>query len=79
MKVMIPEIHVKMWTEKDRFGRNGMVFANVCDYKLIELVDKYDIDYIYVHDEDNEIDEVYKECMEEKINEYRGIENINII
>jgi hypothetical protein len=78
MNVMIPEIHEKMWTEKDRLGYKGVVYANVSDYKLIELLDKYDIYYIGRFNEDNEFDQMYKESMEEKINESRGIENINI-
>jgi hypothetical protein len=74
---MIPEIYEKMWEEEDRRGRKGVVYANVSDYKLIELLEKYDIYYIYGHDEDSEIDQMYKESMEEKINEYRGIEENN--
>jgi hypothetical protein len=62
-----------------RGGYKGVVFTNVSDYKLIELLNKYDIYYIYGHNEDSEIDNLYKESMEKKINEYRGIENINII
>jgi hypothetical protein len=31
MKVMIPELHEKLWTEKDRWGRDCMVFANEHD------------------------------------------------
>jgi hypothetical protein len=79
MKVMISKIHEKMWEEEDRRGRGeSMVLANVSNYKLIELLDKYDIYYIYGHDEDSEIDNLYKESLEEKINEYRRIEeNIN--
>jgi hypothetical protein len=55
----------------------SVVVANASNYKLIELLDKYDIYYIYGHDEDSEIDQMYKESMEEKINEYRGIEQNN--
>jgi hypothetical protein len=77
MNVIIPEIHEKMWTEKLRWEGDGMVFAKVNYYKLIELLDKYDIYYILGHDEDNELDKLYKECMEEKINEYRVIEENN--
>jgi hypothetical protein len=54
------------------------VYAKTNDYKFIELLYKYDIYYIYGHDEDNEFDQMYKESMEEKIYEYRKIENINI-
>jgi hypothetical protein len=49
------------------------VYAKVNDYKLIELLDKYDIYFRYGYDKDNEIDQMYKESMKEKINEYRGI------
>jgi hypothetical protein len=40
---MIPEVHEKMWEEMDRRGRFNTVLANTNDYKLIELLDKYDI------------------------------------
>jgi hypothetical protein len=49
-----------------------MVLANANDYKLIELLNRNDVYYIYGHDEDNELDKLYKECIEEKISEYRG-------
>jgi hypothetical protein len=55
------------------------LFGNVSGYKLIELLNNYDIYYMYRHDENNKIDQMYKESMEEKTNEYRRIENINII
>jgi hypothetical protein len=72
MNVMIPEMHEKMWMEKVRWGYDDIVFANVSDYKLIELLDDYYILYIDEPDEDNEL---YKESIEEKINEYRGVDN----
>jgi hypothetical protein len=56
MNVMIPKIHEKMWEEENRWGGKGVVYANVCDYKLIEQSNKYDIYYIYGHDKDNELD-----------------------
>jgi hypothetical protein len=45
------------------------------DYKLIELLSNYDIYYIYGHNNDNKLDKLYKESIEEKISEYRGINN----
>jgi hypothetical protein len=78
MNVMIPEIYEKMWEEENRRECKGVVFTNLSDCKLIELLEKYDIYYIYGQDEDSEIDNLYKESLEEKINEYRRIEeNIN--
>jgi translation initiation factor IF-1 len=77
MNVMIAEIHEKMWTEKYRLRRGDMVYSKTNDYKLIELLDKYDIYYIYGHNGDSEIDLMFKKSMEEKINEYRGIEENN--
>jgi hypothetical protein len=58
-----------------------MVCANVSDYKLIGLLDKYDKYFRYGYDKNNEIDQMFKESMKNQINEYRGInnENINII
>jgi hypothetical protein len=50
-----------------------MVCANASDYKVIELLDKYDIYFRYGYEEDNEIDQMYKKSMDEKINEYRGL------
>jgi hypothetical protein len=80
MNVMIPKIYEKMLEEEDRRGCTGVVYANVSDYKLIELLEKYDVYYyIYGYDENSEIDQMYKESMKQKINEYREIENINII
>jgi hypothetical protein len=66
MNVSIPEKHKKMWEEKDK-----------SDYKLIELLNRYDIYYMYGQDEDSKLDKLYKECMEEKISEYRGKEENN--
>jgi hypothetical protein len=77
MNVMIPEIFEKMWEEEDRRECKGVVYTNVTDYKLIELLEKYDVYYIYGHHEDSEIAQMYKENMEEKINEYRRIEENN--
>jgi hypothetical protein len=46
-----------------------MVLANASDYKLIGLLDKYDIYFRYGYEKDNEIDQMYKKGMDEKINE----------
>jgi hypothetical protein len=50
-----------------------MVCANASDYKLIGLLNKYDMYFRYRYDKDNEIDQMFKESMKDKINEYRGI------
>jgi hypothetical protein len=75
MNIMIPEVHEKMWIEMDRQGRCNTVLANATDYKLIGLLNKYDIYFRYGYDKDNEIDQMFKESMKEKISEYRGINN----
>jgi hypothetical protein len=76
--VMISEVYEKMWEKLDRWGCGmSMVVANASDYKFIELLDKYDIYYIWGYDEDSEIDQMHKESMDEKINKYRGINNKN--
>jgi hypothetical protein len=41
MNVMIPEIDKKMWEEKDRWGHEGVVYASVSDYKLIQILQNY--------------------------------------
>jgi hypothetical protein len=73
MNVMIPEVHEKMWIQMDRRGSCTLVCANASDYKLIGLLNKYDIYFRYGFDKDNEIDRMFKESMKDKINEYRGI------
>jgi hypothetical protein len=75
MNVMIPEIYEKMWIHSDRQGSCTMVCANTSDYKLIGLLDKYDECFRYGYDKDNEIDQMFKESMKDKINEYRRINN----
>jgi hypothetical protein len=78
MNVMISEMHEKMWEEEDRWGRCNMVLANGSDYKFVELLNKYDMYFRYGYDKDNEIDQMFKESMKDKINEYRGIPLINL-
>jgi hypothetical protein len=73
MNVMIPEIYEKMLIQSDRQATCTMVCANASDYKLIGLLDKYDKYFRYGYDKNNEIDQMNKESMDEKINEYRGI------
>jgi hypothetical protein len=75
MNVMIHEIHEKMWTEMYRPWEEDIVLADVSDYKVIELLDNYYVFYICGYDEVNEFDKLYKESIEEKINEYTGINN----
>jgi hypothetical protein len=72
MNVMIPEMDEKMWEEENRWGRVGVVYATANDYKLIELLDFYYIVYIDEFKKDNES---YKKSIEEKLSEYRGINN----
>jgi hypothetical protein len=55
-----------------------MVCANESDYKLIGLLNKYDMYFRYGYDKDNEIDQLFKDSMKDKINEYRGIPLINL-
>jgi hypothetical protein len=73
MNVMIPEVYEKMWVQSDRQGSCTTVCANASDYKLIGLLDKYDVYFRYGYDKDNEIDQMFKESMQDQINEYRGI------
>jgi hypothetical protein len=61
------------------------VYAKADDYKLIDILDRYYIYYVYgrvgIHenDDNNEVDQLHKKDLDEKINEYRRIEeNINI-
>jgi hypothetical protein len=73
MNVMIPAIHEKMLEEKkDRRGYIVVVYAKPNDYKLIELLSDYDILY---NDEFEKDKELYKESIEDKVSEYRGINN----
>jgi hypothetical protein len=77
MNVMIPEVYEKMWIQTDRQGSCTMVCANASGYKLIGLLNKYDMHFRYGYNKDNKIDQMYKESMKDKINEYRGINNEN--
>jgi hypothetical protein len=72
MNVMIPEIHEKMWEELDRYGQCTMICPKANDYKLIELLSDYDILY---NDESEKDEELYIKSIEDKISEYRGINN----
>jgi hypothetical protein len=67
MNVMIPEVYEKMWIEMDRRGSCTMVRANASDYKLIGLLYKYDMYFRYEYDKNNEIDQMFKESMKQKI------------
>jgi hypothetical protein len=78
MNVMIPEIYEKMWIQSDRQGSCTMVCAKVSDYKLIGLLNKYDEYFRYGYYKDNKIDQMFKENMNDQINEYRGINNKKI-
>jgi hypothetical protein len=72
MNVMIPKMYEKMWIQTDRQGSCTMVCAKANDYNPIQLLDFYYIVYIDEFKKDNEL---YKEGIEEKISEYRGINN----
>jgi uncharacterized protein (DUF427 family) len=63
-----------MWTEKLRGEQIKIALANGRDYKLIEL--SHDYYYLYI-EKDDIYKEMYEESIEEKINEYRGIEKNN--
>jgi hypothetical protein len=71
---MIPEIHEKMWAEKDRWGHENVGYTNATDYKLIQLLQNYSNLYTFG---DDEYKNKCKEIIEEKIDEYRGIDNTN--
>jgi hypothetical protein len=75
MNVMIPEIHEKMWEEENRWGCKGVGYAKANDYKFIELLEDYFGLYIFKNDN---YKKMYEKNIEEKINEYKGMENINI-
>jgi hypothetical protein len=70
MDCMIPEMYEKKRKGKKR-GHKDVVYAKEDDYKLIGILDRYDIYYVYRCDKDKEIDRMYKESMKDKINEYR--------
>jgi hypothetical protein len=71
LNVMIPEIYEKMWEEKKQ-GRKDVVYAKADDYKLIDILDRYDVYYVYGHDsidefnENNEIDKLYLKELHKK-------------
>jgi hypothetical protein len=75
MIVMIPEIHEKMWEEKDRWGHDAVVYASASDYKLIQILKNYSNLYAFTSDENKNI---CKEIIEREISEYRGISNGNL-
>jgi hypothetical protein len=47
---------------------DDIVLTKVCEYMLIKLLDEY----VFKNDNYNEM---YKNCIEEKINEYKGVNN----
>jgi hypothetical protein len=75
MNVIIPEIYERMWTEKLRLAYNSAVLADAKDYMLIELLDRYEIYYIYGHNDNNVFDQIYYKTIEDRISEYRRINN----
>jgi hypothetical protein len=75
MNVMIPEIHEKMWEEKDKMGHEGVVYTNESYYKLIQLLQDYS--NLYTHTiGDAEYKDKSKELIEEKIDKYRRVDNV---
>jgi hypothetical protein len=72
MNVMIPEIKEKMWEVRERYGWYSVILAKANDYKLIELLSDYDILF---NDEDEKDEELYTKSINDKISEYRGINN----
>jgi hypothetical protein len=72
MNVMIPEIHEKMWVEKDRWGHDGVVYTKASDYKLIQILQNYSNLYTFGG---IEYKNICKEIIEKKISEYRGVNN----
>jgi hypothetical protein len=75
MNVMIPEIKEKMWELSQKYGRYNIVLAKVNDYKLIELLNDYDMLFF---DDDEHDEEVHTKYINDKISEYRGINNENL-
>jgi hypothetical protein len=80
MDRMIPEIHEKMWKE-NIWGHKDVIYTKTKDYKLINILDRYDTYYVYGRDsidgnnENNEIQQLYLKDLDMKIDEYRGISN----
>jgi hypothetical protein len=72
MNVMIPEIDKKMWEEKDKWGHEGVVYANTSNYKLIQILKNYSNLYTFGG---VEYKNICKEIIEKKISEYRGVNN----
>jgi hypothetical protein len=73
MDVLIPEIKEKMWEVPEKNGRYKITLAKANDYKLIELLNDYDIFFFDEYDEYD--DEAYTRDINKKISEYRGINN----
>jgi hypothetical protein len=74
MDVMIPEIKEKMWEVLEKNGRYKITLAKVNDYKLIELLNDYDM-LFFDDDDDVPNEEAYTRDINNKFSEYRGINN----
>jgi hypothetical protein len=72
MNVMIPEIKEKMWEMSEKYSYYNITLAKANDFKLVELLSDYDI-LFNVEDEYDE--EVYTRSINDKISEYRAINN----
>jgi hypothetical protein len=63
MDYMIPEMYEKMWKKKKQ-GHKDVVYAKPEDYKLIDILDRYDKYYVYGrnsidgNDVNNEVDQL---------------------
>jgi hypothetical protein len=74
MDDVIPEIKEKMWEVPQKNGRYKITLAKANDCKLIELLNDYDM--LFFDDDDDELDEeAYTRSINNKISEYRGINN----
>jgi hypothetical protein len=72
MDVVIPEIKEKMLDVPHKYGHFKITLANVNNYKLIELLNDYDLLFF---DDDEHDEEAYTRRINDKISEYRGINN----
>jgi hypothetical protein len=72
MYVVIPEIKEKMWEVPYKYGHFKIALAKANDYKLIELLNDYDMLFL---DDDESDGEAYTRRINDKISEYRGINN----
>jgi hypothetical protein len=72
MDDVIPEIKEKMWEVPHKYGHFKITLAKANDYKLIELLNDYDM--LFFNDDEPD-GEAYTRSINDKISEYRGINN----